>query len=353
MSDSIKNKIYNFEEIPPTSAWQAIALSLDEKLLQKSTVSKLYNQEEFPPANAWNKILTVLDTNLEETKIRNIVLDQEAVPPPLAWNKIAAELDKQPHESFSVRILEYEVTPPANAWTKISAALDTGESTERTIPLHKKFPLVYRIAAAAAVIGIITWVGFNFLNIGKKDTDSSLAYNEIKTTPTTAPVSKSNQPATTEVTGDTDKGTGMQKQVASIKPENNNPAQPKINKDNQDNSTVDIPAVIDDHTSTDDFAVADNKNLHKKNRPAPSSSENKTDPRYLVYLTEQGEMVKLSKKLADLKCIYTKDGGVSQESLAKLDASECNDQVKYWQDKMAHSSLQSSSNPLELIEVLK
>ena len=109
----------------------------------------------------------------------------------------------------------------------------------------------------------------------------------------------------------------------------------------------------EDHATSNDIDVADIKNLHKKNTTLQPTDHTVSEPRYLVYLTEQGDMVKLSKKMADLTCIYIKDGSISQAALAKLDASQCNDQVKYWQEKMANSSMQSSSNPLELIEILK
>ncbi len=353
MSDILKNKLYNYEETPPASAWEKILLSLNEQsLLKKSTVTEIYNQEEVPPANTWNNISNTLDTEFQETKFKNDVLDQEVAPPPFTWNKIAAALDDQQQDSISKKILEYEVTPPVQAWEKITAVLDTDEKNVPVVPLRKPYTKILRITAAAAIIGIIAWIGFSVLENGKTNNDNSLAGNDPKTTqqPTT-PVVTPNKPSPTEDINNDQPTTGTGNQLAFVNPV---PQKQKITKDpinKQGKNIVAIPET-DTHATSEEFAVS-GKNIHKKNKPATQSGDNKTEPRYLVYLTEQGEMVKLSKKLADLKCIYTKEGSVSQESLAKLDASECNGQLKYWQEKMANSSLQSSSNPLELIEVLK
>jgi len=62
--------------------------------------------------------------------------------------------------------------------------------------------------------------------------------------------------------------------------------------------------------------------------------------------------MKVSKKLADLTCIYTKDGEVSQNALAKLDRVICNDMVSCWQEKLALTPINLSFNPLEMADVL-
>ena len=347
MSDSIKNKLYNFEEMPPVSAWRKVALSLDEKILQKTTVTQLYNQEECPPEGIWDKITATLDTGIQEAKFRNEILEDEVAPPPFTWNKIAQQLDAVPQENLSKKILAFEVAPPVGAWDKIATSLDADKEDAPVIPIRKSYTKIFRIAAAAAIIGIIVWVGFGLLQNGKISNENSLADNGTINTPTTAPVVVTTPPVD-EInnTTPTEKDNTVTKQKTTIQ-----------KPGNMDENTLVDPAGTDNHATAEDFAVTDNKNLHKKHKSGIPTGDNTTDnpttARYLIYLNEQGKMVNLSKKLADLQCIYNSDGGVSQESLAKLDATECNEQLKYWQDKMANSPLQSSSNPLELIEVLR
>jgi hypothetical protein len=54
MSSHWEHKLYNYQQAPPASAWDAIAAGLDEQTT--SFPEKLYNYEATPPAAAWQKI---------------------------------------------------------------------------------------------------------------------------------------------------------------------------------------------------------------------------------------------------------------------------------------------------------
>lgn len=353
MSTELKNKIYDFEEIPPAVVWENVALSLDELALQKNLFNKLYKEEAAPTADVWAKIINTLDQELADTKIREAVLKLEIQPPTLTWDKISLQLDEAPQETLSTKMYEYEVMPPENNWGKIARLLDIKQTTTPVIPLHKSYNRIIRFAAAAAIIGIIAWAGFRILNNADKSANNELANKEANPIIPTLPVQQSVKESTAEIIIDNNKKVADKNLIAAINPAKSHFK--KIIKSTRENGGMLLNTLTseEDHATSNDIAVADIKNLHKKNTTLLPTDNTISEPRYLVYLTDQGDMVKLSKKMAELTCIYTKDGSISQGALAKLDASQCNDQVKYWQEKMANSSMQSSSNPLELIEILK
>jgi hypothetical protein len=357
MSNVLKNKMYDYEVTPPATVWEHVAVSLDEINSQKDITERIYNHEVPAPVGTWSKIADTLDLELQETKFRSDVLNLEVAPPSFTWNKIAEQLDTQPQENFSTRLYEYEVTPPANSWGKIVVALDDEQTTAPVIPIRKNYSRLFRIAAAAAIIGIIAWAGFSLFNNGKSiQDDNTLANKDVKINVPVTPVIKTKQtPSAEEIKENNPIAEATTETAIATKTAANNVRKWTRPLIKQQQEPVYTFAETESHTNSDDISIADTKSLHSNKRKtiATATTDTNTDTRYLVYLTEQGDIVKLSKKLADLKCIYTKDGTVSQDALAKLDAAECNDQVKFWQEKMANSSLQSSSNPLELIEILK
>ncbi len=356
MSNDLKNKMYNHEVIPPATAWKHIALSLDEQSLQKKISEILYNHEAIPPATAWSNIVNTIDLELQETKFRSEVLNLEVPPPSFTWNKIAKELDAQPQENFSKRIYEYQVAPPSNTWHKIVTSLDEEQATAPVIiPIHKNYSRLYRIAAAAVIIGIITWAGFNLFTNDKDNANNNMANENTKNVVPAVPVLKPKENTISDniKTDISSSITNFNAAVAHITPSVNYPKKRLKSVPKNLSGQTYASAATEIHSGSNDITIIDTESLHTKKKSVAGNADNATEARYLVYLTEQGDIVKLSKKLADLKCIYAKDGNITQDALSKLDAAQCMDQVKYWQEKMANSSLQSSSNPLELIEILK
>lgn len=345
MSNTLKNKMYNHEVTPPENAWHDIAQILDELSSQKETGEKLMTLEAKPPASSWNIIARALDEEIQEKRIRDQFQDVEVEPPSFTWGKIAKELDEQSKEGFVTKLYEHEVIPADENWQKIASSLDS----ERTpvIPFSKNYNKIIRIAVAAAVIVFLAWAGYTISN---KSANNNLANSDggLKTPPKTPVVKPIKQPGIVK-----EKITGAENNDNTIKPAVT-PFKKVINPDINEQQPINEIVATDIHTNSDAIGDAETKNLHKKNTIAAASApDENTETRYLLYLTDQGNIMKLSKKLADFKCIYTKEGDVSQQALAKLDESQCNDQIKYWQERMANSSLQSSSNPLELIEILQ
>lgn len=109
---------------------------------------------------------------------RDKMLNYEAVPPQGTWDKIAAALDESRlGDQFPARLHSMEVTPPSMAWEKIAASLEEEEvKPETKLVRQPRIPAFLRYAAAAAVIGavafgILRWTG----NTDKNTTGTAAA----------------------------------------------------------------------------------------------------------------------------------------------------------------------------------
>lgn len=80
--NSLQNKMYNYEVIPPKNAWEKIAGALDEANLADEFPSKLNSLEVAPPPSAWAKIASSLDTE------QGVVIPMKSKAFP--WMRLAA-----------------------------------------------------------------------------------------------------------------------------------------------------------------------------------------------------------------------------------------------------------------------
>ena len=62
---SLRDKIYNYEEIPPAGTWDKIAIDLDEAELVKKFPDRLYNMEATPPVHIWDTVNAALNSQNE------------------------------------------------------------------------------------------------------------------------------------------------------------------------------------------------------------------------------------------------------------------------------------------------
>jgi hypothetical protein len=103
------------------------------------------------------------------SSLRDKMLNYESVPPGETWDKIAAALDEAQHgDQFPGRLHAMEITPPTFAWNKIAAELD-GEVKQEAVVVNQpsRFRYFLRYAAAAVVIGavafgILRWTGSSY-----------------------------------------------------------------------------------------------------------------------------------------------------------------------------------------------
>src|SRR5215831_3851323 len=142
MSDELKKKLYDYEVSPPIAAWDKIAAALDEQISAEFS-KKMYNLESVPHNNV--------------------------------WDNIAKELETEEQEKYSLTLYNLEIDPPAKAWEKISVALD--ENNLPQIPSKRKIISFVKYAAAACVIGIISFGAIKLLN--QKTTTHAVASKTV------------------------------------------------------------------------------------------------------------------------------------------------------------------------------
>jgi hypothetical protein len=315
---SFEKKLYDFEVNPPEMAWDKIAYSLDDFQFEQLFKKKLAALEVEPNHAAWENIISEAGAEGEKNNLAGKLANIQEIPPADNWRKIIAGLDKK--------------TP--------------------VVPFYKKYNRIIRIAAAAAVIVLIVWGGISFINTNNNSNpDKEIVKEEQKQPVNKIPVitNPENNPPK-EIATATQPEKEEQRVIASIKKKPIR-IKPELYTINVQSET---PVTKNEHSASDEIVADKNINTHlnKEIRTSGRSVEPEA-PRYLVYMNDQGSLMKVSKKLADLKCIYSKDGEVAQDALASLNKKICDDIVKKWQEKLANAPFHSSFNPLELADILK
>jgi len=349
---SFEEKLYGLEVNPPQMVWEKISTTLDDLSFENSFKNKLVEIHAEPPATAWNQI----KKNLDEFEQENLIADKlnqfNETPPALIWNKINAELDNEfLTEKFAKHLNVLEVTPPESNWQSIVSELD---NKVPVVPLTKKYSRIIKYAAVAAILGFIAWGGIQLLNTGTNKPEE-VAATKIETAPVINTPQTQNTEAKTsdnnsKVPTQDEKINTSKEQLATlnkreIKTKSGSLAANK-------NLIASLNTFQNNHSGTEEI-VADLNNLQQNKRvPIATNNADTTAPRYLVYLNEEGSLMKVSKKLADMECIYTRDGDVTQDALATLNKQICTDLVKTWQAKLAKAPF-SSFDPLELADILK
>jgi hypothetical protein len=307
MSEELKRKLHDYEEIPSEMMWNKIAVALDEEIIA-GFPQKLYEAEINPPANAWNKIAVALEQDIED--------------------------------EYPAKLYNLEVAPPAGTWQKISTSLEE-EKTLPRIPLKRRIVPFIRYAAAACIIGIVALGAFMLLN--RKASDHAIANKTIlpqNTTPSIVqPGSQKNSSA----------------QVIAV-PDNNLPkertALAKINTGLKRRFStepagymtqmIDPSAIAANAASTSNFQQASLSG----NIPGSRSLVSDAD-RYLTFMNPDGYLIRMSKKLAEaLGCFYT--NGNSEEY------KQCQEQIRKWRERIAQSSATSSpDNFMDILDIIK
>lgn len=225
--------------------------------------------------------------------LKDRLYNQEQIPPEEVWKRITAALDESHlQDQFPSKLYNTEVAPPMNAWDRIAGAL---EPTTPSIG-RRNFPLL-RYAAAAVLIGLLAFGVVKWMNRGGDKTVDTVAITNEKTN---GESKRQNEPPTNTSTQDV--ATLKQDNVA---PKNTEPAITAIKKSR----------IRDAEPADNDIAPTFAYNEH-----TPSLAD-----RYIMYMTPDGGIVRMSKKWGSLVCCVS---GQEQDE-------DCKDQIKKWQEKLA------------------
>ena len=279
---SLQDKMYNHEIPPPGDTWGKIAASLDESEITNEFPSKLYNLEINPPADAWEKIS-------------------------------AASLEEQ--TEFPSKLYNLEIAPPAGTWQKIDSSLHA--AAETIAPVKKIVPF-FRYAAAALFVGAVAY-GIIKMTTSNTDKGNTVASKTFKDSSISEKNSVADPKQTQSVDTNTHDDEALEKSKTMLAKLDNRHLKrvPRVITSPVVSGSVD-EETIDPNLSQSIYAYADH---------IPDIAD-----RYVMLMTPDGNIIRMSKKWSDLLCCVS---GEDQDA-------GCKDQLKKWQEKMATSSLAPS-----------
>lgn len=254
------------------------------------------------------------------SSLKNKLYNYEQVPPAKVWEQIAAALDES-HiaDEFPSRLYNTEIAPPVSAWDKIAGALDNEDT--KVIPLPaKRFPL-FRYAAAAVVIGLVTvgilkWTGSN----NNQDAES------LATSPKT--VSPVNDTAGLPAENASGKDSDVPGYVVPEEAVVPNPTIARV-------KTSPAKKIKPGFALANDIQPAEA--IYAFNEESPKLAD-----RYVMLMTPNG-IIRMSKKLGNIVCCVT---GEEQDE-------DCKDQIRKWQEKLAASPVAPApGNFMDILSLL-
>lgn len=286
-----------------------------------SLQDKMYNQELTPPANTWEKVVTALDESLLENKFPSKLYDIEISPPATSWGKIVDTLDEEQFQNeFPARLYNMEVAPPATSWEKVAAGLNkTNKSVTTPAPVRKLVPFL-RYVAAAIFIGAVAY-GIIKLTVNTGDKENNTA---LTPTPKDSSISDKNKLAdtgTTQATGvniNKDEDVALEKSKTMIA---------KLDRPIRRVSKGIASSVITSSVDEDVTDIGLSQSIYAYADHIPDIAD-----RYVILMTPDGNIIRMSKKWSDLLCCVS---GEEQDA-------DCKYQLKKWQEKIATSTLAPS-----------
>lgn len=256
------------------------------------------------------------------SSLQNKMNNYEVVPPASVWDRVAAALDESASgQEFPNKLYHAEVAPPAAAWDHIEAALHPGET--KVIPLRKRaIPAFVRYVAAAILIGA---VAFGVLQITGSSPGDNLAGNNTDTSSLKNGKKTNNLPQQGNLTSPKE-GDMLLAQVEPV----TKPLTPKTHTAAISN------ALYGNLAATDQYDLYEDPLYQYEPIPNPAD-------RYIMFMTPEGNIIRMSKKLGDLVCCVS---GEEQDE-------DCKSQIKKWQEKLATSPAASSpGNFLDILTLL-
>ncbi len=275
------------------------------------------------------------------SSLRDKMYNYEVTPPANSWAKIKLTLNEEANE-FPEKLRQYEVKPPSRVWEKINSELDT----EQNIPVRKirRIPPVLKYAAAAVLlIGLITFGVMKFSS--KTSGEKEFAEKGNTVLPKDSSISPKTEINTFETSTTI---TDQQRDDAALEESKKTYAKLDLSETSRRELRQALMKPVDliSSESSDDSSPEVCFPDYIKSILANSPRINTAD-RYIMLMTPEGNIIRVSKKWADLVCC------VSGED----EADECKDQLNKWRQKMVTSSVAPSPGNfmdiLNMVELLK
>ncbi|HEX7902803.1 MAG TPA: hypothetical protein VF487_02910 [Chitinophagaceae bacterium] len=311
---------------------------------------KMYNYEVAPPAGAWEKITASLDESHLTDKFPSVLYNSMATPAAAIWETITANLDELSLSTqYPSALYNMQAPPPATAWEKIKATLEQGD--EKVIAPRRRITPFLRYAAAAVLIGAVAFGTIQILNTNKK-TGEAVALkpsseNGMNNTPAVKPETGSlspvapNEEAVQSQEARNDAALQESKHTFASLDRNDQIRMKKVSNEFFQTAAnpINIADALNPASTYQDLECAE------VNAPvfAGGNSSINMASRYVMLMTPDGRIMRISKKLGDLVCC------VSGEEIDE----DCKDQLKKWRQKMADAPVSPApGNFMGILDVL-
>lgn len=300
-------------ELPaPTGVWERMLAVLDEDAEDAAHQTELNFSAVTPPASVWNSIEEELDEWKEDEVLAATINQNTVTASPLLWDNIEALLDADADKEFAATLNNTEVKAPADAWTHIENEL---HPQAKIIPITKRYATFYRMAAAAVMIGFVTWMGFQLLP--KQSTQATLTEN---------------RPVPKNVSTPSDTNTKFPEPAIAVAE-----LKPIAPKEESNLTALYKPKQAKNRIATD-VVMQHDKPTKKKT--------DFSETNYLMVLNDNGDLIRVSKKLSTMDC--AQNGDVPVDAITALQAKDCDAQIKKLQQRMATSVMGSILDPSTL-----
>ncbi|MBS1751979.1 MAG: hypothetical protein JST63_18925 [Bacteroidetes bacterium] len=143
---------------------------------------QLYEYEVNPPENVWDKIVHDLDN--DHLLFKDRLNHAEISPPPELWDNIIHDLEND-HLIFKTQLKNATILPPNTVWQNILEQIEPAKE-KKVIIIN--IPTIFRIAAAASIIGILFFTSNYFFSKKAVEHETAVVKPKIPAT-TQQPVS--------------------------------------------------------------------------------------------------------------------------------------------------------------------
>lgn len=268
-----------------------------------------------------------------DSLIRNKMFDHEVPPPAGTWEKLSERLDEWQHDKLiQARMENISIPPPTAAWNNILDRLEPQVPAAKIIPWRRWMIAASVLAVLAVSAYLLTRPGSQSEEVaafqGPSDTLSAGNNAELVSTDTTV---KEKEVA------DTRTYATIINSVSSSLLKNAKQVMSGLNAVTEESRQA-TTGQAHHRSSGYDLGVM-----------AASSTADNSD-RYYNLLDENGNLVRVSKKLSALDCVIKNGLVVPVDDKLKGADDDCTEKVKEWHKIM--STAPAIISPLDLLQVL-
>lgn len=331
MNDNhLQQLLLQTEVVPPQQVWEMIAVTLDELEDDRPLQQKILSVETEVPTFYWDIIEQQLDDVYYTEQLEHAAVEV----PVAAWENISVQLDEETDQRMADKLIAAKEIPPATVWNTIEQRLNK-EQTGKIIPFTRKLSPVYRLAAAALITGILAWGAYRLLNSNEPVAEiAAVSQPSITEEKKNAPLAeiKTEEPVETIIPVSSSRST--------------------VKKRIKESFTVNNTLAYLEPVNHDAGTSSPSRGTHHKSIRPVAEINGFSEGQYLIVLNEEGNLIRVSKKLSNLQCAIDATGN-QVDATAALQSKNCDEQIKQWQQRIATSTaISPSAGYIDLTEFL-